>query len=123
MLNYIIRFFVVIVLITCDAWLSVYVPKQAKLLLNQTLSGTIIVVYGVTVYVILRFTASSIRYINDLVFFPIINNSIRFFKLKICTHIAQLPFEEALTINPAVIVSRFWRLSLGLSSSIVSCNQ
>lgn len=104
----------VIVLIACDSFLSVYVPKQAKILLNDTLSGTVVVLYGVGLYAALKFISSSMKYINDLIFFPIINDCVRIFKFAACKHIARLPLLEVETINPAVIVSRFWRMSLSM---------
>ena len=89
-------------------------PKQAKILLNDTLSGTIVFLYGVGIYALLKFISVSMKYLNDLIFFPIINDCIRIFKFETCKHIARLPLLEAETINPAMIVSRFWRMSLSL---------
>jgi len=112
--SYSIRIICVIALIACDSFLATYVPKQAKTLLNDTLSGTIVVLYGVVFYAVLKFVSSSMKYLNDLIFFPIINDIIRVFKFAACKHIARLPLLEVEKINPAVIVSRFWRMSLSM---------
>jgi hypothetical protein len=40
-ISYSIRIVCVIALIACDSFLAAYVPKQAKVLLNNTLSGTV----------------------------------------------------------------------------------
>lgn len=113
-ISYSIRIVCVIALIACDSFLAAYVPKQAKVLLNNTLSGTVVVLYGVGLYALLKFISSGMKYITDLVFFPIINDCVRIFKFSACKHIAQLPLLEAETINPAVVVSRFWRMSLSM---------
>lgn len=94
--------------------MAVYVPEQAKLLLNNTLSGRVVVFYGVGLYALLKFISSGMKYLNDLIFFPIINNCVRIFKFAACKHIARLPLLEVETINPAVVVSRFWRMSLSM---------
>lgn len=94
--------------------MAAYVPKQAKVLLNDTLSGTVVVLYGVGLYALLKFISSGMKYITDLVFFPIINDCVRIFKFTACKHVARLPLLEAETINPAVVVSRFWRMSLSM---------
>ena len=113
-ISYSIRIVCVIALIACDSFLAAYVPKQAKVLLNNTLSGTVVVLYGVGLYALLKLISSGMKYITDLVFFPIINDCVRIFKFSACKHIAQLPLLEAETINPAVVVSRFWRMSLSM---------
>lgn len=113
-ISYSIRILCVIALIACDVWLAINVPKQAKALLNDTLSGSIIVFYGVGLYAFLKFISSSIKYINDLIFFPLINDSVRIFKFAVCKHIARLPLLQVEKINPAIIVSRFWRMSMSL---------
>lgn len=94
--------------------MAAYVPKQAKILLNNTLSGAVVVLYGVGLYALLKFISSGMKYITDLVFFPIINDCIRSFKFAACKHIARLPLLEAETTNPAMVVSRFWRMSLSM---------
>lgn len=104
----------VIAFIACDIWLALNVPKQAKALLNDTLSGAIVVFYGVGLYALLKFISTSTKYINDLIFFPIINDCIRTFKFAVCKHIARLPLLKVETISPAVVVSRFWRMSTSL---------
>lgn len=113
-MSYFIRILCVIALIACDSFLAIYVPKQAKSLLNDTLSGTVVVLYGAGLYALLKFINSSMKYINDLIFFPIINDCVRLFKFATCKHIARLPLLEDEMINPAVVVSRFWRMSLSM---------
>lgn len=116
------RLFLCFLLAILEVGVTVGLPQSMKRLVNF-LSGDITLSFGLLFGVFLFFTLADriLHYLEDLIFFPIVNRAIRDLTEETVTHFHALPWQEVRHISLGHLLSSLKRISLSARFFIRSC--